>query len=653
MMRRSGMTLLKPVALTALCAASSAAVADDNPFAKINHIVVIYTENRSFDNLFPAFPGADGIRFGMSLAPQIDTDGSVLSRLPPALLGKGKVDARFPTDLPNAPFLIEDYLPQGIATGDLVHKFYQEQEQIDGGKNDRFAAVSDAGGLVMGYYDGSGQTLWDLAKSYTLADHFHHAAFGGSFLNHFWLVCACTPVFPDAPKAIVAALDPATGWLARASDSPKSALDGPPKWVSDGAVTLDGYAINTLQPSSAPYDPQSKPEARLPLQTLPTIGDRLSQAGIGWAWYSGGWADAVSGRIVPYAPPENFQPHHQPFNYFAAYAPGMPARAEHLKDGADFMTAIATGTLPAVAFYKPVGRDNLHPGYATLSAGEAHVDALVKALEQSPNWRDTLVIITSDENGGAWDHVAPPKADRWGPGTRVPTLILSPFAKKGFVDHTVYDTTAILKTIEVRFGLAPLGTRDAASPDLRNALVQATEPQHVQGEVQPRALSTLDGKPPMVIGHRGLPGLMPEETEASYDMAAALRADALEEDLHLTKDCVLVARHNPWLSDNTNVAEIAKTNPEVAAGKRVVPGVMVKVAWPTTADSGPAKYLTDLTDPKDPKSVLKSLVVDGEDHTNDWSITDFSMDELKRWFGGTTYDAASERPKVFNGKFRF
>ncbi|KJC61096.1 glycerophosphodiester phosphodiesterase [Bradyrhizobium sp. LTSPM299] len=162
---------------------------------------------------------------------------------------------------------------------------------------------------------------------------------------------------------------------------------------------------------------------------------------------------------------------------------------------------------------------------------------------------------------------------------------------------------------------------------------------------------TLDGKQPLVIGHRGVPGLMPEETEASYELAVALGTDSLEEDLHLTKDCVLVARHNPWLSDNTNVAEVAKTNAAVAARKRTTPGVMVKVKWPQSAASGPAEYPTDLVDPADPKSVLKALIVDGDDHTNDWSITDFTMAELKNWISGTTYDAANERPKVFNGKF--
>ncbi|CAM5769972.1 hypothetical protein LMIY3S_03016 [Labrys miyagiensis] len=166
-----------------------------------------------------------------------------------------------------------------------------------------------------------------------------------------------------------------------------------------------------------------------------------------------------------------------------------------------------------------------------------------------------------------------------------------------------------------------------------------------------KPFQTLDGKPPLVIGHRGLPGLMPEETQASYEMASAVGTDAFEEDLHLTKDCVLVARHNPWLSDNTNVAEIARANPEVAARKRTVPGVMVKVKWAQTPASGPSEYLSDLTNPDDPKSVLKSLIVDGEDHTNDWSITDFTMAELKTLIAGTTYDAAAERPKIFNGKF--
>jgi glycerophosphoryl diester phosphodiesterase len=174
---------------------------------------------------------------------------------------------------------------------------------------------------------------------------------------------------------------------------------------------------------------------------------------------------------------------------------------------------------------------------------------------------------------------------------------------------------------------------------------------HAASPAAATAFSTLDGKQPLIVGHRGLPGLRPEETQPSYELAADNGADALEEDLHLSTDCVLVARHNPWLSDNTNIADVAKTNPSVAARKRVVPGVMVNVKWTTNPATGPSQYLTDLTNPADPKSVLKTLVVDGEDHTNDWSVTDFTAQELTTLIGGTTFDAANERPTEFNGKY--
>ncbi len=164
------------------------------------------------------------------------------------------------------------------------------------------------------------------------------------------------------------------------------------------------------------------------------------------------------------------------------------------------------------------------------------------------------------------------------------------------------------------------------------------------------SFKTLDGAQPLVIGHRGLPGLYPEETQPAYEGAVNAGADSLEEDLHLSKDCVLVARHNPWLSDNTNIAAVAATNPTFAARKRTVPGVLVNVTYSLATYGGPAQYLSDRTDPADPKSVLKSLVVDGEDHTGDWSITDFTVAELKT-LGGTTYDAANERPTALNGKF--
>jgi phospholipase C len=432
----------------ALLLASNTAIASEpaHGLDKIQHIVVLYLENHGFDNLYGLFPGADGLN--AEIQPQTDLAGNPYTVLPPVMNAEEKaVDARFPADLPNRPFPIERYVPADQKIGDLMHRFYQNQMQINGGRNDRFAAISDAGGLVMGYYDGHALPLWQYAEKYTLADHFFQGAFGGSFLNHFWLVCACTPRFEQAPAEVTAVLD-AQG-----------------KLLKDGAVTPDGYAVNTLQPATLPIKPGTKPARQLPLQLLPTIGDRLSENNISWAWYSGGWNDAVAGR-----PDKNFQFHHQPLGYFSRYAAGTQERDAHLKDEADFLQAIDAGQLPAVAFYKPIGELNEHPGYADVMAGEQHIARLLARIEQSPQWKDTVVIVTYDENGGFWDHVAPPVKDRWGPGTRVPALVISPFAKRGFVDHTEYDTTSILKLIETRFGLAPLGERDAAANDLSNAL---------------------------------------------------------------------------------------------------------------------------------------------------------------------------------------
>ncbi|XLM20104.1 acid phosphatase, partial [Chromobacterium piscinae] len=107
----------------------------------------------------------------------------------------------------NKPFQIDDpkglngtgvVVSQSVITRDLVHRFFNNQMQINGGANDKFAAYSDAGGLTMGYYDGSKMAMWQLAKQYTLADNFFMGAFGGSFLNHQYLICACAPEYPNA-----------------------------------------------------------------------------------------------------------------------------------------------------------------------------------------------------------------------------------------------------------------------------------------------------------------------------------------------------------------------------------------------------------------------------------------------------------------------
>ena len=135
----------------------------------------------------------------------------------------------------------------------------------------------------------------------------------------------------------------------------------------------------------------------------------------------------------------------------------------------EFLELARSGKLPAVSFGKPLGPDNGHQGYADLITGEQHTLELINAARNGPDWPTTAIIITYDEHGGFWDHVAPPVVDRWGPGIRVPTLVISPFAKRHFVDHNRYDTTSILALIEHRWGLQPLSDRDAQADDLTKA----------------------------------------------------------------------------------------------------------------------------------------------------------------------------------------
>ena len=493
--------------LLASCALPTAKRAD---LDRIQTIVVIYAENHSFDNMYGMFPGADGVANATDeQKTQVDHDGTPLAKLPP-VYNNGKIDTRYPLAMPNGPFRI-DQPPIGARIDQVVpspiHNFYQNQEQINGGKNNRFVAMTTVGSWVMGYYDGSGTRMWQWAKRYTLADRFFMGAFGGSFLNHQWLICACTPTWPEVPanlrarvvqpveiRQLVGARVDQHGRLVRRPDSNPSVLQGPVA-VFDGNYSPDGYAVNTAQP---PYQPSGTPPGsalkleiadptKFPLkaQTAKTIGDTLSAKGITWAWYAGAWNEALADgmrlntekRHVIYnrAPDSpNFQAHHQPFNYYEQFAPGTKARAEHLRDGSEFEAAIEKGTLPQVSFYKPTGRLNQHPSYTNIQAGDIHISGLLEKLEKSPQWKNMLVIVTYDENGGYWDHVPPPTGegwgDRWGPGTRIPTIIVSPFAKKGYVDHTTYDTTSIIKLITERFGLEPLPGVRKNMGDLTGAL---------------------------------------------------------------------------------------------------------------------------------------------------------------------------------------
>lgn len=469
---------------------------------QVKTVVVIYAENRSFNNLFADFPGVEKPLSALAPADyqQRDRDGSLLSTLPPTWggvlqIGPQTVDGvtypsevQYQENLPNAPFALKgpngEDQPLSLVTRDLWHVFYQNQMQINGGKNDAFVAWGDSGGLLMGHYAQSRYALrlWDVAKEFVLCDNFFQGAFGGSFLNHQYLISATPPVYPNAAqsvaKAQIATLqsdDPTDPRLKPLDKSPASAMTGPPQF-GPSALTPDGFGVNTLAPPYWPTwirDPErpdySKPDLPNVLvpQTHEHIGDKLSKKNVDWAWYAGAWQATLdqfkdSGGI-PKIP--NFQYHHQPFNYFKQQGPENPAeRNKRLRDGGlgddastnKFFADAQAGKLPAVTFYKPQGNLNMHAGYADVASGDRHITRALKVLQESPQWKNMVVIVTVDENGGWWDHVAPPKGDRWGPGTRIPALVVSPFARKGTVDHTVYDTASILRLITRVFQLETL-----------------------------------------------------------------------------------------------------------------------------------------------------------------------------------------------------
>jgi phospholipase C len=418
--------------VAAACAGTPAPSASERTTgaAPIDHVVVIYLENRSFDHLYGLFPGAEGLAQAGAAATQIDKDGKPYEMLP-AFTGPAANPARPALQLPalpNKPFDLAPFAPMNQpmnASFEVANNFYQAQQAINGGKMDRFVSV--AGSLTMGYYYGPTLPMWPYAQQYVLADHFFQAAFGGTAANHYFLFCACTPTWPNAPPELVAQV----------------AADG--SLVKDGSVTPDSYLVNNVR------DPQLAEKA--PLQSLPHIGDRLDGAGVSWTWYSAGWNTTKARNPT------------RPFLLFENTASGSSGATKHVKDESEFLTDLKVGALPQVAFVKP--GENEHPVQSSgLLQGDQHAADLVRAIQESPFWKSTAIIVTYDEGHSFWDHVAPPKVDRWGPGKRVPAIVVSPYAKRGFVDKTVYDTTSILRFIEWRWNLVPLGERDAKANNL-------------------------------------------------------------------------------------------------------------------------------------------------------------------------------------------
>ena len=195
----------------------------------------------------------------------------------------------------------------------------------------------------------------------------------------------------------------------------------------------------------------------------------------------------------------------------------MPGR-EHLKDAEEFVPDLINGDLGAVTILKPSPSFDEHPGYSVLQQAEEHAVLLIQAVMLSKYWENSVIFVTYDDFGGWYDHVAPPEVDRWGPGGRVPLLIISPYARKGYVDHTLYDTTSLLKFIETRWDLEPLATRDAAAADLTAAFDFAQSPAAPSA---PKPVDSQDPRPAAPTGEQTSPS-QPRSSVALIGLGVAI-----------------------------------------------------------------------------------------------------------------------------------
>jgi acid phosphatase len=417
-------------------------------------------------------------------------------------------DTRFPA-LPDGPFQITKYVPYldghqeytggcefyGAYIGDPLHRFYQMWQQTTG-YHDRLAtwvantagddngskppAKIYQGGVSMGFYNmaqGDAPILKNLAEHYAISDNYHQAVQGGTGANHIALGTGLAASYQNAAGQPVA--------------PPANEIENPnPKPGTNNNYSQDGYAggsysecANSRAPgvsaidaylATLPYRPlrSCQPSRYYLLNnynagynidgtvntapfTVPpqktdyvTIGQALSAKKISWGYYGEGYANGkVSSQYCGIC---------DPMQYSSAIMTN-PALRKNVQHGLqDFIDSAERGTLPAVSFLKP-GDDDGHPGYSTLAAFEDFVARAVAAVQSNAaEWKSTAIFVTFDESGGYYDSGYIEPVSFFGDGPRVPLLVVSPYARRGFVDHTYNDHVSILKFIEANWGLSPL-----------------------------------------------------------------------------------------------------------------------------------------------------------------------------------------------------
>jgi phospholipase C len=445
----------------------------------IKHLVVIFDENISFDHYFGTYPkatNADGTPFTAKKGtPKIDG-------LSPELLTKN-------TNMFNPTRLS----PSQALTCDQNHGYAAEQKAYDGGKADQFVQFTETDkctgqpilfgqpGLVMDYYDGNTITgLWNYAQNYAMSDNSYSNGFGPSTPGAINLVSGQT----HGAVAVTSVTHQITS-APNITQSPNGAGVGTD--IGDFDPAWDDCSDNNHVSTS-----------NLGAMEGTNVGDLLNRQGVTWGWFQGGFKPTVTAANSPSGfavcgashtniggiPATDYSPHHNPFEYYLSTANphhlppsstamiGQTDQANHEYDLTDFDAAVQANNIPSVSFLKAPEYQDGHAGYSDPLDEQTFIVNKINELQQSPEWSSTAVVIAYDDSDGWYDHVTPPiqngstdasvdqsalcgtapilggYEDRCGPGPRQPLLVISPFSKQNYVDHTLTEQTSVLRFIE-------------------------------------------------------------------------------------------------------------------------------------------------------------------------------------------------------------
>ena len=431
--------------------------------SKLQHLIFIIQENHSFDNYFGTYPGANGLSNAPICCPTSLSSSSdmvmayhlnvtqpimiVGDELPPGQMFPNASDtitaAASGDGQDELPFLIPNE-----TSIELAHEWQAAFTDWNYGKMNGFV-VGEDNTATMGYYDRSDiPYYWDYASNYVLDDDFFSSMMGSSFPNHLYIASG------SAGNGNL--LNPNNyTWIVNGT-----VIGSPPSTGPDSGISVD---LNL---------------------TWTAMAQELSQHGISWKWYTGA-QDPTAPTYFDVLPL---------FSYFQQH----PQLIEQNVVGTqNFINSVNNGTLPSVSWIIPGSGwvppaapftntptvtdcvTSEHPP-ARPDCGMDYVSYLVNAVMNSPYWGSTAIVLTWDDYGGFYDQVPPPQTSGYGEGFRVPTLIISPYAKHGYIDHTPYEFGSMLSLIENNFRLPSLGARDLTgigSNDMMNAFNFSQNPQ--------------------------------------------------------------------------------------------------------------------------------------------------------------------------------